>query len=86
MPEISRFYGIIVAMFFGDHNPPHFHARYGAEKVAIEIETLRILEGHLPPRALGLVIEWASQHKNELMQNWELAKNNQAPKKIEPLK
>lgn len=86
MPEISRFYGIIVAMFFGDHNPPHFHARYGAEKVAIEIETLRILEGHLPPRALGLVIEWASQHKNELMQNWELAKNNHAPKKIEPLK
>ena len=86
MPEISRFYGIIVAMFFGDHNPPHFHARYGAEKVVIEIETLRILEGHLPPRALGLVIEWASQHKNELMQNWELAKNNQAPIKIEPLK
>ena len=86
MPEISRFYGIIVAMFFGDHNPPHFHARYGAEKVAIEIETLRILEGRLSPRALGLVIEWASQHKNELMQNWELAKNNQAPRKIEPLK
>jgi hypothetical protein len=86
MPEISRFYGIIVAMFFGDHNPPHFLARYGAEKVAIEIETLRILEGHLPPRALGLVIEWASQHKKELMQNWELAKNNQAPIKIEPLK
>ena len=86
MPEISRFYGIIVAMFFGDHNPPHFHARYGAEKVAIEIETLRILEGHLPPRALGLVIEWASQHKNELMQNWELAEHNQAPIKIEPLK
>lgn len=86
MPEVSRFYGIIVAVFFGDHNPPHFHARYGAEKVAIEIETLRILEGHLPPRALGLVIEWASQHKNELLQNWELAKNNQTPRKIEPLK
>jgi len=86
MPEISRFYGIIVAMFFDDHNPPHFHARYGAEKVAIEIESLRILEGHLSPRALGLVIEWASQHKNELMQNWELAGKKQAPRKIEPLK
>ena len=86
MPEISRFYGIIVAMFFCDHNPPHFHARYGGEKVAIEIETLRILEGNLPPRALGLVIEWASQHRNELMQNWALAKNNQSPVKIEPLK
>lgn len=86
MPEVSRFYGIIVAMFFGDHNPPHFHARYGAEKVAIEIESLRILEGYLSPRALGLVIEWAAQHKNELLQNWELARNNQTPKKIEPLK
>jgi hypothetical protein len=86
MPEISRFYGIIVAMFFGDHNPPHFHARYGAEKVAIEVETLGILEGHLSPRALGLVIEWAAQHKNELLENWELAKKNQAPRKIEPLK
>lgn len=66
MPEISRFYGIIIAMFFGDHNPPHFHARYADKKVAIEIESLRILEGNLPPRALGLVIEWASQHKAEL--------------------
>ncbi len=86
MPEINRFYGIIVAMFFGDHNPPHFYARYGGEKVAIEIETLRILEGYLSPRALGLVIEWASQHRDELMQNWELARNNQTPRKIEPLK
>ncbi|MDY6830602.1 MAG: DUF4160 domain-containing protein [Thermodesulfobacteriota bacterium] len=85
MPEISRFYGIIVAMFFGDHNPPHFHARYGDEKVVIEIETLRILEGNLSPRALGLVIEWASQHKTELLQNWELAKSNQTPRKIKPL-
>jgi hypothetical protein len=85
MPEISRFYGIIIAMFFGDHNPPHFHARYGNEKVAVEIGTLRILEDHLSPRALGLVIEWAAQHKNELLQNWELAKNNQAPRKINPL-
>ena len=85
MPEISRFYGIIVAMFFGDHHPPHFHARYGSEKVAIEIETLRILEGHLSPRALGLVIEWAAQHQKELLQNWDLAKNKQPLKKIEPL-
>ncbi len=86
MPEISRFYGIIIAMFFDDHNPPHFHARYGGEKVVIEIETLRVLEGRLSPRALGLVIEWASQHSDELLKNWELAKNNQNPKNIEPLK
>lgn len=86
MPEISRFYGIIIAMFFDDHNPPHFHARYGGEKVAIEIDSLRILEGHFSPRALGLVIEWAVQHRDELRQNWEFAKINQPPNKIEPLK
>ncbi len=86
MPEISRFYGIIVAMFFDDHNPPHFHARYGREKVVIEIESLRILEGNISPRALGLVIEWAAQHKDELLKNWKLAQNNQDPNKIEPLK
>ena len=86
MPEICRFYGIIIAMFFDDHSPPHFHARYGGDKVAIEIESLRILEGQLPSRALGLVIEWASQHQSELLENWDLAKNNQAPKKISPLK
>lgn len=86
MPEISRFYGIIIAMFFDDHNPPHFHARYAGKKVAIEIESLRILEGNISPRALGLVIEWAAQHKDELFYNWELAKNNQSPNRIEPLK
>jgi len=57
MPEISRFYGIIIAVFFDDHNPPYFHARYAGEKVVIEIESLRILEGNFPPRALELVIE-----------------------------
>lgn len=85
MPEISRFYGIIIAMFFDDHNPPHFHARYAGKKAAIEIESLHILEGSLPPRALGLVIEWASQHKVELYDNWELTKNNLQPHKIESL-
>ena len=73
-------------MFFDDHNPPHFHARYGREKVIIEIGSLQVLGGYIPPRALGLVIEWASQHKDELLNNWELAKTNQPPKKIEPLK
>ncbi len=85
MPEISRFYGIIIAMFFDDHNPPHFHARYGKDNVAIEISSLRVLEGQLSPRALGLVVEWASQHERELLKNWELAKNNQPIKKIAPL-
>jgi len=57
MPEISRFYGIIVMMFYDDHNPPHFHARYDGEKIAIDINSLRILEGVFSPRALGLVME-----------------------------
>ncbi len=86
MPEISRFYGIIIAIFYDDHNPPHFHARYGKQKVAIAIKTLNVLEGKIPARALGMTIEWASTHKEELLKDWELAKNNQPPNKIEPLK
>ncbi len=85
MPEISRFYGIIIAMFYDDHNPPHFHARYGKDNVVIGIESLHVLEGHIPYRALGLVVEWASQHQKELLKDWNLAKNNKPPKKISPL-
>ena len=85
MPEVSRFYGIVVAMFWGDHNPPHFHARYGGDQAVIEIGTLRVLEGHLPPRALGLVMEWASQHSEELFQNWNNVESNQPLNKIAPL-
>lgn len=85
LPEISRFFGIVVTMFFDDHNPPHFHARYGGDSVVIEIGSLRVLEGNMQPRALGLVVEWASVHQEELREDWELAKNNQVPNKIEPL-
>jgi hypothetical protein len=85
MPEISRFYGIIIAMFFEDHNPPHFHARYGKEGVVIEIPTLRVLEGQIPPRALGLVVEWASQHQEELLINWEYARQTKPLGAIPPL-
>jgi hypothetical protein len=85
MPEISRFYGIIITMFFGDHDPPHFHARYGKHKVAIRIQDFRVLDGDLPPRALGLVIEWAATHREELMRNWELTLGNLPPNKIDPL-
>ena len=70
---------------FDEHNPPHFHARYGESKVAIEIKTLKILEGTLPPRALGLVIEWASQHQAELLEDWGLARNHKSINKINPL-
>ena len=86
MPEISRFYGIIIYIYFREHNPPHFHAVYGEEEILIEIATLRVLSGHLPSRALGLVIEWASIHQKELKKAWEQAKSHQMPDKIEPLK
>jgi len=85
MPEISRFYGIIIAMFYNEHNPPHFHARYGSQKVVIAIRTLSVLEGKLPARALGMVVEWASQHQAELLENWELSRKEQTPRKIQPL-
>lgn len=85
MPEISRFFGIIIAMFYDDHNPPHFHVRYGEHKAAIKIDDFAVLDGYLPPRALGLVIEWAEIHKSELMADWHLAKENKQPAAIEPL-
>ena len=69
MPEISRFYGIIIAMFYEDHNPPHFHARYSDAQAVIKIDDFTVLEGFLPPRALGLVVEWAARHKTELINN-----------------
>ncbi len=86
MPEICRFYGIIIAMFFDDHNPPHFHARYGGNNAVIAINNLSVLEGKIPPRALNMVIEWAKSHQGELLKDWELAKSHQNPEKIEPLK
>ena len=86
MPEISRFFGIVITMYYDEHNPPHFHARYGKDRAAIEIETLRIREGKLPPRALGLVVEWASDHQEELMADWEAARRDEPPAKIPPLR
>ncbi|MBU0629474.1 MAG: DUF4160 domain-containing protein [Candidatus Margulisbacteria bacterium] len=86
MPEISRFFGIVIAVFYDDHNPPHFHARYEGNKAVIDINELKITEGSLPPRALGFVIEWALTHKQELLKNWELAGEHKALLPIEPLK
>lgn len=86
MPEISRFFGISIKMFFGDHLPPHFHAEYGEFKAQIDIRALVTIEGELPPRALGMVIEWTSQHQNELLELWELASKNQPLRRVEPLK
>lgn len=86
MPEISRFFGIVVAMFYEDHNPPHFHARYSTDEAVIKISDFTVLEGYLPPRAMGLVMEWATIHKNELLRDWEVAKDKRPLFSIEPLK
>lgn len=85
MPEISRFYGIVIQMYFGDHPPPHFHARYGGEVVKIDIDTMAVIEGKLPARALGLVIEWATLHQEELREAFQRAANLTQPGRIDPL-
>jgi hypothetical protein len=85
MPEISRFFGIIVQMYYDDHEPPHFHVRYSGEKAIIAIETLGTLRGDLSPRALGLVTEWAALHRKELIEDWELARAQAELKPIAPL-
>ena len=85
MPEISRFYGIIIRMYFQDHNPPHFHAEYQGEKAEYDIRTLELLVGALPNRAHALVLEWASQHREELMNNWQKAIVPNSLDRIEPL-
>jgi hypothetical protein len=85
MPTVSAFYGILIRMFFNDHPPPHFHARYGEFEAKIDIDALKVLEGHLPRRALNLVREWAIMHREELLDNWRLCSENAPPVKIEPL-
>jgi hypothetical protein len=85
MPEISRFFGIVIRMFFNDHAPPHFHAEYGEHEALIEIESLAVYAGSLPNRALALVREWASLHRDELRQDWTLARSGQVPARIAPL-
>lgn len=85
MPEISRFFGIIITMYYGNHQPPHFHVRYGNSKAQVTIEAISILNGILPPRVFGLVAEWALSHQDELRENWELVQNETPPNKIDPL-
>jgi hypothetical protein len=86
MPEISRFFGIVIVMYYNDHEPPHFHARYGSLKAKIAIDPPTLISGDLPPRALGMVIEWAAMHQDELRENFSAAMNKQPTRKIEPLK
>lgn len=86
MPQISRFFGIIISMYFNDHNPPHFHAQYGEEECLVSIIDLSVIEGKISNRALGMVIEWATLNQEALLLNWEKAVNLSPLDKIEPLK
>ena len=85
MPELSRFYGIVIQMYYGDHPPPHFHALYAGRKATIDIETLAFIDGRLPPRARGLIVEWATLHQEELREAFRRAVAMEAPAKIAPL-
>jgi hypothetical protein len=85
MPEISRFFGIVIAMYYDDHPPPHFHVRYGGQKAIIAISSLSLLRGQLSPRVFGMVMEWAVLHQDELLENWELAREQAPLKRIAPL-
>jgi uncharacterized protein DUF4160 len=85
VPEVSRFLGIVVGMFFNDHNPPHFHASYGDHEVAVSIRDGAVLWGSLPARALGHVQEWRQAHLGELEENWERARGKRPLQPIAPL-
>jgi hypothetical protein len=85
MPEVSRFFGIIITMNYSDHAPPHFHVRYGDQRALIAIESLALLRGHLSPRVFGMVMEWAALHQAELVRNWGLARQQLPLESIAPL-
>ena len=85
MPEIARFYGIVVQIYYGDHPPPHFHAIYGEHSAKIDVESLTLIGGWLPGRALNLVVEWATIHQAELKEAFHKAANLEPPGKIAPL-
>ncbi len=81
MPEIARFYGIVIKMFFSEHNPPHFHAVYGEYNGTFDLKTLEMTEGDLPVKAKSLIKEWAAQYQSELLKMW----NEQNITKLPPL-
>jgi hypothetical protein len=86
VPTISVFYGIVIQMFWRDHGPPHFHALYAEYEALIDLRNFSVIRGSLPGRAMALVLEWADDHRDELLENWNLCRRMQTPKPIEPLK
>lgn len=85
MPRISEFFGIVIYMYYNDHQPSHFHAEYAEDEAVYEIDTLGILRGELPRRAHAMVVEWASRHRPELREDWDLARRQLPLKSIDPL-
>jgi hypothetical protein len=85
MPEISRFYGIVIKMYWNDHFPAHFHAEYGSAEAQVRIEPIGLLRGKLPPRILAMIVEWAALHQQELTEDWERARERRELLPIEGL-
>jgi len=85
MPTISDFYGMLIQMYWNDHAPPHFHVRYSGDKATVDIQSLAVLTGSLPRTAERLVLEWATEHQAELMENWRLCEIKAQPSRIAPL-
>jgi hypothetical protein len=85
MPRISEFFGIVIAMYYNDHVPPHFHAKYAEHEAEVAIESLAVLNGSLPRRALAMVLEWAAAHREELRANWEAAREGKPLSRIRGL-
>lgn len=85
MPTLSVFYGIVIQIYWFDHAPPHFHARYAEHEVQVDIQSASVLNGSLPKRAQAMVLEWTREHQAELMAAWAAASAGQAPAKIAPL-
>ena len=85
MPEICRFLGIVISMYYTEHAPPHFHVKYGEYRGVFSINELTLIEGELPKRIISLVLEWAFEHREELLEDWKLAEKKEELKKIPPL-
>jgi hypothetical protein len=85
MPEVCRFFGIVVRMFFDEHPPPHFHADYAEDSAVIGIQPIEVLQTTLPQRALSMVLEWAARNQRGLMENWERLGKGQALERLPPL-
>lgn len=84
MPEISRFLGVVIAMYYNDHAPPHFHAWYGQYEITVQIET-GLIEGRFPKGPLRHVLEWYEPHRTELLDNWDRARERQPLQPVPPL-